>query len=49
MAKLKNAPFANKQPTGKAYEVQIIAGADAWNKTRWQAVKEWTRAESGRA
>ena len=46
MAKLKNAPFANKQPTGKAYEVQIIAGADAWNKTRWQAVKEWTRAES---
>lgn len=26
MAKLKNAPFANKQPTGKAYEVQIIAG-----------------------
>ena len=46
MAKIKNAPFANKQPTGKAYEVQIIAGADAWNKTRWQAVKEWTRAES---
>ena len=46
MAKLKNAPFANKQPTGKAYEAQIIAGADAWNKTRWQAVKEWTRAES---
>ena len=46
MAKLKNAPFANKQPTGKAYEVQIIAGADAWNKTRWQTVKEWTRAES---
>ena len=46
MAKLKNAPFANKQPTGKAYEVQVIAGADAWNKTRWQTVKEWTRAES---
>ena len=46
MAKLKNAPFANKQPTGKAYEAQIIAGADAWNKTRWQTVKEWTRAES---
>ena len=23
-----------------------MQGADAWNKTRWQAVKEWTRAES---
>ena len=30
---MKKAPFINKQPTGTPYEVQVIAGADAWNKT----------------
>lgn len=43
---MKKAPFINKQPTGTPYEVQVIAGADAWNKTYWQTVKEWTKAES---
>lgn len=47
MTKLKNAPNVNKQPKGKPYEAYIIAGRNAWNKTKQQTVLEWTKAESG--
>ncbi|MEG9532769.1 DNA primase family protein [Mannheimia indoligenes] len=45
MTKLKNAPNVNKQPKGKPYEAYIIAGSNAWDKTKQQTVLEWTKAE----
>lgn len=47
MTKLKNAPNVNKQPKGKPYEAYIIAGSNAWDKTKQQTVLEWTKAETG--
>ncbi|GAB1670688.1 DNA primase family protein [Mannheimia haemolytica] len=46
MTKLRNAPFVDKQPKGKPYEVYIIAGPNAWDKTKQQTVLEWTKAEA---
>lgn len=46
MTKLKNAPNVNKQPKGKPYEAYIIAGSNAWDKTKKQTVLEWTKSES---
>lgn len=46
MTKLRNAPFVDKQPKGKPYEAYIIAGGNAWNKTKQQTVLEWTKAEA---
>ncbi|QLB19576.1 hypothetical protein [Mannheimia granulomatis] len=45
MTKLKNAPNISKQPKGKPYEACIIAGSNAWDKTKQQTVLEWTKAE----
>ncbi|MEG9482158.1 phage/plasmid primase, P4 family [Mannheimia sp. HC-2023] len=45
MTKFKNAPNVNKQPKGKPYEAYIIAGSNAWDKTKQQTVLEWTKAE----
>lgn len=47
MTKLAKAPFVDKQPKGKPYEAYIIAGTNAWDKTKQQTVLEWTKAESG--
>ncbi|HHW7566818.1 TPA: DNA primase family protein [Mannheimia haemolytica] len=47
MTKLAKAPFVDKQPKGKPYEAYIIAGSNAWDKTKQQTVLEWTKAESG--
>ncbi|QIM66522.1 DNA primase [Mannheimia granulomatis] len=45
MAKLKNAPNVGQQPKGKPYEAYIIAGSNAWDKTKQKTVLEWTKAE----
>ncbi|WP_458118935.1 DUF927 domain-containing protein [Mannheimia haemolytica] len=47
MTKPVKAPFVDKQPKGKPYETYIIAGSNAWDKTKQQTVLEWTKAESG--
>ncbi|QHB17828.1 DNA primase family protein [Mannheimia pernigra] len=47
MTKPVKAPFVDKQPKGKPYEAYIIAGTNAWDKTKQQTVLEWTKAESG--
>ncbi|HDL5186397.1 TPA: DNA primase [Mannheimia haemolytica] len=46
MTKFKNAPNVAKQPKGKPYEAYIIAGSNAWDKTKQQTVLEWTKAEA---
>lgn len=43
---IKLAPYVKKQNNEPHYATQIIAGADAWNKERWQMIKEWTKTES---
>ncbi|AHG76321.1 Phage phi-r73 primase-like protein [Mannheimia varigena USDA-ARS-USMARC-1296] len=45
MSKPQNAPNVSKQPKGKPYEAYIIAGSNAWDKTKQQTVLEWTKAE----
>lgn len=47
MTKPAKAPFVDKQPKGKPYEAYIIAGTNAWDKTKQQTVLEWTKSESG--